>query len=71
MKFFKEIKPQFTSKIIYYNPILKIEMKKPNGGNRILKKYFNRELILLKAFFDKELDFFNYIFFFVSNFLEF
>ncbi|MCZ8091134.1 MAG: hypothetical protein O9282_09340 [Flavobacterium sp.] len=24
------MKPQFTSKIIYYNSILKIEMKKPN-----------------------------------------
>ena len=48
--FFKEIKPQFTSKIIYYNSILKIEMKKPNGGNRILKKYYNNELIKLKAF---------------------
>jgi hypothetical protein len=26
--FFKEIKPQFTSKIIYYNTIFNIEMKK-------------------------------------------
>ena len=58
--FFKEIKPQFTSKIIYYNTIFKIEMKKPNGGYRILKKYYNNELIKLKAFFDNELDFYKY-----------
>ncbi|MCB6097357.1 RteC domain-containing protein [Flavobacterium psychrophilum] len=58
--FFKEIKPQFTSKIIYYNSILKIEMKKPNGGNRILKKYYNNELIKLKSFFDNELEFYKY-----------
>jgi len=58
--FFKEVKPQFTSKIIYYNSILKIEMKKPNGGNRILKKYYNSELIKLKAFFDNELEFYKY-----------
>lgn len=58
--FFKEIKPQFTSKIIYYNTILKIEMKKPNGGNRILKKYYNKELIKLKSFFDNELEFYKY-----------
>ena len=60
IQFFKEIKPQFTSKIIFYNSILKIEMKKPNGGNRILKKYYNNELIKLKSFFDNELEFYKY-----------
>ncbi|WP_445737614.1 RteC domain-containing protein [Mariniflexile sp.] len=58
--FFKEIKPQFTSKIIYYNTIFNIEMKKPNGGIRVLKKYYNNELIKLKAFFDNELEFYKY-----------
>jgi hypothetical protein len=60
IQFFKEIKPQFTSKLIYYNMIYKIEMKRPNGGNRILKKYFNNELLKLKAFFDNELEFYQY-----------
>lgn len=60
IQFFKEIKPQFTSKLIYYNVLFKIEMKKPNGGNRILKKYYNNELIKLKAFFDNELEFYKY-----------
>jgi hypothetical protein len=60
IQFFKEIKPQFTSKIIYYNTIFNIEMKKPNGGTRVLKKYYNNELIKLKAFFDNELDFYKY-----------
>jgi hypothetical protein len=58
--FFKEIKPQFTSKFIYFNRVYKIEMKKPNGGNRILKKYYNNELLKLKAFFDNELEFYQY-----------
>lgn len=58
--FFKEMKPQFTSKLIYYNVIFKIEMKRPNGGNRVLKKYFNNELIKLKSFFDNELEFYKY-----------
>lgn len=35
--FFKNIKPKFTSKLIYYNVIFKIETKKPHGGERILK----------------------------------
>lgn len=60
IQFFKEIKPQFTSKIIYYNTIFNIEMKKPNGGTRVLKKYYNNELIKLKAFFDNELEFYKY-----------
>lgn len=60
INFFKEIKPQFTSKLIYYNVLFKIEMKKPNGGNRILKKYYNNELSKLKSFFDNELEFYKY-----------
>ena len=28
--------------------VYKIEMKRPNGGNRILKKYYNNELLKLK-----------------------
>jgi hypothetical protein len=35
-------------------------MKKPNGGNKILKKYYNNELLKLKAFFDNELEFYQY-----------
>ena len=41
--FFKEIKPQFNSKRIYYNTIYKIETKKLYGGIRIVKKYYNNK----------------------------
>ncbi|WP_452602499.1 RteC domain-containing protein [Pontimicrobium sp. MEBiC06410] len=58
--FFKEIKPQFTSKLIYYNKIYKIETKKPHGGQRIVKKYYKSELQKLKLFFDSELEFYRY-----------
>ncbi len=58
--FFKEIKPQFNSKRIYYNSIYKIETKKPYGGLRIVKKYYNNELTKLKRFFDNNLDFYKY-----------
>jgi hypothetical protein len=60
IQFFKEVKPQFTSKLIYFNLVYRIEMKKPNGGNKILKKYYNNELLKLKAFFDNELEFYQY-----------
>ncbi|MFC4686797.1 RteC domain-containing protein [Epilithonimonas pallida] len=55
--FFKEVKPQFTSKRIYYNSVYRIEMKKPSGSGRIIKKYYNNELEKLKRFFDDNLDF--------------
>lgn len=58
--FFKNIKPRFTSKLIYYNAIFKIETKKPHGGERILKKYLNNELYKLKRYFDNNLDFYKY-----------
>jgi len=58
--FFKEMKPQFVSKLIYYNKIYKIETKKPNGGQRIVKKYYKNELQKLKLFFDDELEFYRY-----------
>ncbi|AEW85360.1 hypothetical protein FCOL_02575 [Flavobacterium columnare ATCC 49512] len=58
--FFKNIKPRFTSKLIYYNAIFKIETKKPHGGERILKKYLNNELDKLKRYFDNNLDFYKY-----------
>jgi len=58
--FFKNIKPKFTSKLIYYNAIYKIETKKPHGGERILKKYLNHELVKLKRYFDNNLDFYKY-----------
>lgn len=58
--FFKIVKPKFTSKLIYYNAVFKIETKKPHGGERILKKYLNNELDKLKRYFDSNLDFYRY-----------
>lgn len=58
--FFKNIKPKFTSKLIYYNAIYKIETKKPHGGERIIKKYLYNELEKLKRYFDNNLDFYKY-----------
>ena len=58
--FFKEIKPKFLSKLIYYNSIYRIETKKPNGGVRIIRKYYNNELDKLKRYFDNNLEFYKY-----------
>jgi hypothetical protein len=60
IKFFKEIKPQFSSKLIYNLTLYNIETKKPNGGNKILRKYLVKELDKLKNYFDYNLDFYKY-----------
>ncbi|ANW95819.1 tetracycline regulation of excision, RteC [Wenyingzhuangia fucanilytica] len=60
INFFKEIKPQFSSKFIYYNKIYKMETKRPYGGQRVVKKFYRNELRKLKLFFDSELEFYRY-----------
>lgn len=57
--FFKNIKPVFVARLIYYNSIYKIETKKPYGAKSI-KKYLNKELKKLKRYFDNHLDFYKY-----------
>lgn len=60
INFFKEIKPQFASKLIYHLTLYNIETKRPNGGNKIMKKYLGKELDKLKNYFDYNLDFYKY-----------
>lgn len=58
--FFKKTKPKFVSKLIYYNEIYKIETRKPYGGERVIKKYLQKQLNKLKRFFDDQLEFYKY-----------
>ncbi len=44
IEFFKEIKPQLTSKLISFNDKYKIEINKPNGDKRQIKKYYKKEI---------------------------
>lgn len=59
IRFFKYQKPAILAKLIYYNAIYKIEIKKPYGTKPI-RKYLNKELKKLKRFFDNNLDFYKY-----------
>lgn len=61
IQFFREIKPQFASKLIYYNAIYTIETKKPFGSSKVQRKYYNSELTKLKDFFDENTHFYEYI----------
>lgn len=58
--FFKNIKPKFITKLIYYNIIYKIEAKMPYGGERVVKKYLNNELDKIRNYFYNNHDFNSY-----------
>ena len=58
--FFKHIKPQFISNFIFYAEVYRIEMFKPTGGNKCLRKYFLKELKKLKEFFNYNREFYQY-----------
>ncbi|PXV61112.1 RteC protein [Dysgonomonas alginatilytica] len=58
--FFKDIKPQLFSKLIYYRKIYNIETIRPNGSLESQKAHFKKELDHIKTFFDRNLDFYKY-----------
>ena len=57
--FFKEIKPLFVAKFIYFSRLLSIEATKPNAGEYILKEYYECELKTLKKFSDENTEFYD------------
>ena len=60
IQFFKEMKPQILSRLLYFNKVYTIEIKCPNGSNVIYKSYYEKELNSLTYFFDRHLDFYRY-----------
>jgi hypothetical protein len=58
--FFRNIKPQFAAKLIYYNDIYNIETNKPFGSKKAIRKFYNTELTKLETYFTENLDFYKY-----------
>ena len=58
--FFRNIKPQFAAKLIYYNEIYNIETNKPFGSKKTMRKYYKMELTKLASFFNENLEFYRY-----------
>lgn len=58
--FFKEIKPRFYSKLIYYLKVFNIETRRPNGGHKAEEKFLRKEMQKLTHFFDNNLEFYQY-----------
>lgn len=60
IQFFREIKPLFASKLIYYNEIYNMETKKPFGSYKVQRKYYETITAKLKDFFDENSQFYEY-----------
>ncbi|SHI28825.1 RteC protein [Cruoricaptor ignavus] len=60
IKFFKEIKPKFTSKLFYHNGIYRMETDKPSGSTEILIDYFRSQQQDINRYFNKHRDFIKY-----------
>ncbi|MDD2287417.1 MAG: RteC domain-containing protein [Bacteroidales bacterium] len=58
--FFKEIKPQLFSKLIYYRKIYSIEVMRSSGSFETQKNYLNNELDRIKGYFERNLDLYKY-----------
>jgi ribosome-associated translation inhibitor RaiA len=58
--FFKEVKPMFYSKYIYFISVYNFLMKRPTGAEDHLKEYINSELADLKRYFDHNAAFYQY-----------
>ncbi|MGF7072354.1 RteC domain-containing protein [Mucilaginibacter sp. 3215] len=60
VNFFKEIKPQFYSKYIYYINVYNFLTQRPTGGENIQQDYIKMHLFELKTFFDHNRAFYSY-----------
>lgn len=60
IEFFKTIKPYFAAKLIYFNEIYNIEIAKPTGSKKTIKKYYSNQLQRLKQFHTENIEFYKY-----------
>lgn len=60
IEFFKTIKPQFASKLIYYNEIYNIEISKPSCSEKIVRKHYKTQKSKLLEFQKENAEFYKY-----------
>ena len=58
--FFKHIKPEVLSRLLYFTEIYNTEMRKPYGSIEVLNLYYNDRLDELTSYFESNLDFYQY-----------
>lgn len=60
ISFFRDTKPKFAAKLIYYNEIYNIETNKPFGSKKAIRKFYNLELLKLQTFYNENKEFYKY-----------
>ncbi len=60
INFFKNIKPQIFSKLIYFVKLFNIESKRPRSSNKSQTKYLNSHIDKLQMYFLDNLEFYHY-----------
>lgn len=60
IQFFKSIKPQIFSRLIYYAKLFNIESKRPRSSNKSQAKYLNSHIDRLQTYFHDNLEFYHY-----------
>lgn len=58
--FFKNTKPFILSKLIYFNDIYLLEIRKPNGSKEVLREYYKKKQSAITEFCNANLDFYQY-----------
>lgn len=58
--FFRKIKPELFSKLIYFIKVYNIESRRPSGSREIQEKFLRHELEKITCFFNNHLQFYQY-----------
>ncbi|RZL20413.1 MAG: tetracycline regulation of excision, RteC [Pedobacter sp.] len=58
--FFKTVKPRFSSQLVYFSEMLRIETYRPLGKPKQIRKYLQKELNKLLEFTEQHRDFYRY-----------
>lgn len=60
IRFFKEIKPEFTKELIYHREVYEIEAAKPVGNTEMIVRHYQTAIERVRLYFDRNQEFYNY-----------
>ncbi|WP_439879740.1 RteC domain-containing protein [Pontibacter sp. MBLB2868] len=61
IRFFRHVKPRFTSLLIYHSRLALIELKKPVGSLQDTRRYLENELLLIRIFYEHHVQLYQYL----------